>query len=81
MDLTTLPPVVPRDPPTLEEVNGLVDAFVAQLQWTDKAETGGYGAERQAREPQHDEHTLPEEKVSRSGARPRLDRDKEERDA
>ena len=39
MDLTTLPPVVSRDPPTVEDVNKLVDAFVAQLQWPDKAET------------------------------------------
>ena len=46
MDLTTLPPVVSRDPPTLEEVNSLVDAFVAQLQWTDKAETDVSGVER-----------------------------------
>ena len=38
IDLTTLPPVVPRDTPTLEEVNNLVDAFVAQLQWTDKVD-------------------------------------------
>ncbi|MBS0151054.1 MAG: type IV secretory system conjugative DNA transfer family protein [Nitrospira sp.] len=50
MDLTTLPPVVPRDPPTLEEVNNLVDAFVAQLQWSDKAETGVGGVEREAGE-------------------------------
>ena len=47
MDLTTLPPVVPRDPPTLEDVNKLVDAFVAQLQWTDKVETGVSGVERE----------------------------------
>ena len=39
MDLTALPPVVRRDPPTVEEVNHLVDAFVAQLQWTNKLET------------------------------------------
>lgn len=47
MDLTTLPPVVSRDPPTLEEVNNLVDAFVAQLQWTDKVETGVTGVDRE----------------------------------
>lgn len=50
MNLTTLPPVVPRDPPTLEEVNNLVDAFVAQLQWTDKVETGVGGVEQEAGE-------------------------------
>jgi len=50
MDLTTLPPVVPRDPPSLEEVNGLVDAFVAQLQWTDKVEAEVGGAERNREE-------------------------------
>jgi len=50
MDLTTLPPVVSRDPPTLEEVNGLVDAFVAQLQWTDKVEMEVGGAERNREE-------------------------------
>ena len=47
MDLTTLPPVVARDPPTLEEVNGLVDAFMAQLQWTNKAETVASAVERE----------------------------------
>jgi type IV secretion system protein VirD4 len=47
IDLTTLPPVVHRDPPTLEEVNNLVDAFVAQLQWTNKVETGANGVERE----------------------------------
>ncbi|UVT19657.1 MAG: type IV secretory system conjugative DNA transfer family protein [Nitrospira sp.] len=47
IDLTTLPPVVPRDPPTFEEVNDLVDAFVAQLQWTDKVETGVTAVERE----------------------------------
>ncbi len=38
MDLTTLPPVLSRDPPTQEDVTDLVDAFVAQLQWSDKAD-------------------------------------------
>ncbi len=38
MDLTTLPPVVSRDPPTPEDVSDLVDAFIAQLQWTDKVD-------------------------------------------
>jgi len=47
MDLTTLPPVVSRDPPTLEEVNNLVDAFVAQLQWSDKVETAVSAVERE----------------------------------
>ena len=46
MDLTALPPIVPRDPPT-RRVNNLVDAFVAQLQWTDKAESGASGAQRE----------------------------------
>ncbi|HMS82671.1 MAG TPA: type IV secretory system conjugative DNA transfer family protein [Nitrospira sp.] len=47
MDLTTLPPVMSHDRPTFEEVNGLVDAFVAQLQWTDKIETAASGVERE----------------------------------
>jgi type IV secretion system protein VirD4 len=38
MDLTALPAVLSRDPPTPEEVTNLVDAFVAQLQWTDKVD-------------------------------------------
>ena len=50
MDLTTLPPVVPRDPPTAEDVNKLVDAFVAQLQWTDKAETEINRVKRESKE-------------------------------
>ncbi|MBK9949323.1 MAG: type IV secretory system conjugative DNA transfer family protein [Nitrospira sp.] len=80
IDPTQLPPVVARDPPAAEEVTSLVDAFFSQLQWADKDETGGVGAEEQAREPQHAEGALPEEQVSRSGARLRLDREKEERD-
>ncbi|MDR4467868.1 MAG: type IV secretory system conjugative DNA transfer family protein [Nitrospira sp.] len=47
MDLTTLPPVVSRDPPTPEDVNKLVDAFVAQLQWTDKVETAASAVEQE----------------------------------
>ncbi len=50
MDLTTLPPVVSRDPPTQEDVNNLVDAFVAQLQWTDPVETEVGCAERNREE-------------------------------
>ena len=50
MDLTTLPPVVSRDPPTPEDVNKLVDAFVAQLQWTDKIETEISGVKRDSEE-------------------------------
>ena len=38
MNLTILPSVVSRDPPTQEDVNTLVDAFVAQLQWIDKVD-------------------------------------------
>ncbi len=58
IDPTQLPPVVARDPPAAEEVTSLVDAFFAQLQWTDKAETGLSGAERQASELQGDEQAL-----------------------
>ncbi len=80
MDLTSLPSVVARDPPAAEEVTSLVDAFFAQLQWTDKAEIGIRDAERQARDLQQDERALIEEATSRLGARPRVKRDKEERD-
>jgi len=47
IDLRALPPVVPCDPPTLEEVNNLVDAFIAQLQWTNKEETAASRVERE----------------------------------
>ncbi len=50
MDLTTLPPVVPCDPPTAEDVNKLVDAFVAQLRWADKAETEINRVKRESKE-------------------------------
>ncbi len=80
IDPTQLPPVVIRDPPATEEVTSLVDAFFSQLQWTDKAETGVHGTERQAPGPQRDERELLEEAPHRLGDRPRLNRDKEERD-
>lgn len=80
IDPSQLPPVVARDQPAAEEVTSLVDAFFAQLQWTDKAETGLSGAERQASELQGDEQALSEKAPSRLGAPSRLDRDKEERD-
>ena len=39
MDLTSLPPVLPHDPPAVGKVTQLVDAYFAQLDWTDKKET------------------------------------------
>jgi type IV secretion system protein VirD4 len=80
MDLTTLPPVVPRDPPTLEEVNNLVDAFVSQLQWTDKVETGVGGVEREAGEVSIEKKvrqgagSRPSERMSRVGKEERAQR-------
>ena len=38
MDLTSLPPVLPHDPPAVGEVTELVDAYFAQLDWADKTE-------------------------------------------
>ena len=35
IDPELLPPVVPHDPPDVNEVTQLVDAFFAQLQWTE----------------------------------------------
>jgi type IV secretion system protein VirD4 len=40
IDSGALPPVVPRDPPAVEDVTQLVDAFFAQLEWTDTAVNG-----------------------------------------
>jgi len=80
IDPTHLPPVVARDPPAAEEVTSLVDAFFAQLQWTNKTETGVSDAQRQGHEQQLDERELPEEAPSQLVDRPRLDQDKEERD-
>ena len=74
MDLTALPPVVSRDPPTVEEVNGLVDAFVAQLQWTDKVDDDISGKMSPVSEEGRDQRT--ERNVDRSLA----DRDREGRD-
>jgi type IV secretion system protein VirD4 len=82
MDLTTLPPILSRDTPTPEEVNNLVDAFVAQLQWTDKAETAANGVEHddpfEKTSPMREEGKgqRTEMNVDRSLA----DRDREERD-
>jgi type IV secretion system protein VirD4 len=36
IDPGLLPPVVPRDSPNVDEVTQLVDAFFAQLQWTER---------------------------------------------
>jgi len=74
MDLTTLPPVVARDPPTLEEVNNLVDAFVAQLQWTDKVDDDI--SEKMSPVNEEGRAQRKERNVDRSLA----DRDREERD-
>ena len=46
MDLSALPPVLPHDPPAVGEVTQLVDAFFAQLDWTDKKETVVSGVEQ-----------------------------------
>ncbi len=74
MDLTTLPPVVPRDPPTVEEVNNLVDAFVAQLQWTDKVDDNV--SEKMSPVSEEGRTQSTERNVDRSLA----DQDREERD-
>lgn len=82
MDLTTLPSVVSRDPPTPEEVNNLVDAFVAQLQWTDKVETEASGVER---EDDPAEQMIPVnedrkgQRIEKHVDRSLADRDREER--
>ena len=42
IDARLLPPVVPHDPPNVEDVTQLVDAFFAQLQWAESSDpTGG----------------------------------------
>ncbi len=74
MDLTTLPPVLPRDPPTQEDVNKLVDAFVAQLQWTDKVDDDI--SEKMSPVSEEGRTQRTERNVDRSLA----DRDREERD-
>lgn len=74
MDLTTLPPVLSRDTPTPEEVNNLVDAFVAQLQWTDKLDDGI--SERMSPVNEDGRTQRTERHVDRS----LVDRDREERD-
>jgi type IV secretion system protein VirD4 len=83
MDLTTLPPVVPRDPPTAEDVNKLVDAFVAQLQWTEKVETEVSGIERKDDPAEQVIPVSEDGKVQRTNRgveRSLVDRDREERD-
>ncbi|NGZ07826.1 MAG: type IV secretory system conjugative DNA transfer family protein [Nitrospira sp. LK70] len=77
MDLTTLPPVVPRDSPTPEEVNNLVDAFVAQLQWTDKVDDDISGKMSAVGEEGRAQRT---ENKERNVHRSLVDRDREERD-
>ncbi len=74
MDLTTLPPVLAHDTPTPEEVNNLVDVFVAQLQWTDKVDDDISEKMSSVREEGRTQRT--ERNVDRSLA----DRDSEERD-
>ena len=74
IDLTTLPSVVPRDTPTPEEVNNLVDAFVAQLQWTDKADDNI--SQKMSPESEEGKGQRAEKHVHRSIR----DRDREERD-
>ena len=43
IDSGLLPPVVPRDPPDVEEVTQLVDAFFAQLEWAEPSDPTGSG--------------------------------------
>ena len=43
IDAGLLPPVVPRDPPDVNEVTQLVDAFFAQLQWAEPGAPTGSG--------------------------------------
>ena len=43
IDPGLLPPVVPHDPPTVGEVSQLVDAFFAQLEWTEPGGPTGNG--------------------------------------
>ncbi len=74
MDLTTLPPVVSRDTPTPEEVNNLVDAFVAQLQWTDKVDNDI--SEKMSPVSEEGKAQRTEKHVDRS----LMDREREERD-
>lgn len=74
MDISTLPPVVPRDPPTVEDVNHLVDAFVAQLQWTNKIDDDISEQMSPVSEERKAQRT--EKHVDRS----LVDRDREERD-
>ena len=46
IDPGLLPPVVPHDPPHVDEVTQLVDAFFAQLQWTESDVPTGTGEVR-----------------------------------
>ena len=41
IDPGLLPPVVPGDPPKVEDVTQLVDAFFAQLQWAEPSDPTG----------------------------------------
>ena len=43
IDPGLFPPVVPHDPPNVEEVTQLVDAFFAQLEWTEPGDPTGNG--------------------------------------
>ena len=43
IDAGLLPPVVPRDPPHVDEVTQLVDAFFAQLAWAEPSDPTGSG--------------------------------------
>ncbi|MGZ8383039.1 MAG: type IV secretory system conjugative DNA transfer family protein, partial [Nitrospira sp.] len=43
IDTGLLPPVVQRDPPNVEDVTQLVDAFFAQLEWTEPTASTGHG--------------------------------------
>ena len=53
IDPGLLPRVVPRDPPTTEDVTQLVDAFFAQLQWTEPDVPTGSGEVTAAKGRQH----------------------------
>jgi type IV secretion system protein VirD4 len=81
--LTQFPPVVSRDPPAVDE-GDLVGRclLLPNCNGPTKPMTGisEKMSQRQAHEQQLDERELPEEAPNRLGDRPRLNRDKEERD-
>ena len=53
IDPGLLPPVVPRDPPHVDEVTQLIDAFFAQLKWAEPDVPTGSGEVTAAKGRQH----------------------------